>query len=139
MKRTQFLFLLLSANIAFISCEKGSEGSDDPTDIPSSLWKGKINSGPWEHGCILRDNGTARYLVSFTGGSMADTGNVNVTKYEGTYKMVTGKDSVYINCSNAGNTFRLRGTINAGKTGISGTWVHDGFGITNTLPFTMSK
>ena len=139
MKRTQFLFLLLLTSFSFIACEKGSEGSDDPTDIPASFWKGKINSGPWEHGCVLRDNGTARYLVSFSGGSMADTGNVNVTKYEGTYKMVAGKDSIYINCSNAGTAFRLRGVINPGKTAISGTWVHESFGITNTLPFALAK
>jgi hypothetical protein len=69
---------------------------------------------------------------------MSDTANANMGKYEGTYNQ-TATDSIYINCADATNSiqFRLRGRISGNS--MSGTWVNEAGGITNTLPFSMTK
>jgi len=125
--------------ISLNACKKDAETPNNNNNNNGGFFKGNIASNPWEHGCILRDNGTARYYVSFSGGAMTDTANVNVSKYEGTYTIVSGVDSIYINCNQGDNDFKLKGTINSARTSITGTWAYTTFGITNTLPFSMAK
>jgi hypothetical protein len=133
-------FAFLALTLFLIACSKDNSGGSNATP-GAPFWKGAINSSVWEHATLLRTNGTARYFVSFSGGSMNDTANVNVSKYEGTYTLVSGTDSIYINCANAGSTvsFRLKGKMNSAQTSMSGTWIHSTGGITNTLPYAMAK
>jgi hypothetical protein len=136
-----FAFLsvtILTAALSLTGCSKDDSGGNNNSSA-TPLWKGVINSNVWEHGALLRSNGTARYFVSFTGGSMNDTANVNVSKFEGTYTQVAGTDSIYINCGSAHSTFRLKGITNSAKTSMSGTWIYSAGGITNTLPYAMAK
>ena len=70
---------------------------------------------------------------------MNDTANVNVSKFEGTYIQVAGTDSIYINCSSATSTFKLKGITNSANTSMSGTWIYSTGDITNTLPYAMAK
>lgn len=70
---------------------------------------------------------------------MTDTANSNVMKFEGTYNIVSGVDSIYIKCYRDDNDFKLKGIINSARTSIAGTWSYSTIGITNTLPFTMAK
>jgi hypothetical protein len=135
---TKLTSKLISAIIltgTLLSCKKDSTTADTSS---SPIWKGFVNNSVWEHGVILRSNGTARYFMSFSGGSMSDTANANMGKYEGTYNQ-TATDSIYINCADATNSiqFRLRGRISGNS--MSGTWVNEAGGITNTLPFSMTK
>jgi hypothetical protein len=144
MKHSSALFMgmLFAGILLFTSCKKDSATTNNNgNNNTSPFWKGYVNTQVWEHGCILRADGTARYYISFTGGSMSDTANSNVSKLEGTYHIVAANDSIYISCASAGNitTYNLRGTLNAAQTTMSGTWVNSGGGITNTLPFSMSK
>jgi hypothetical protein len=129
---------ILAAAISLTGCSKDDSGGNNNSSA-TPLWKGVINNNVWEHGALLRSNGTARYFVSFTGGSMNDTANVNVSKFEGTYTQVAGTDSIYINCGSALSTFRLKGVTNSSKTSMSGTWIYSAGGITNTLPYAMAK
>ena len=120
------------------ACKKDADTPNNNNNN-AGFFKGNIASNPWEHGCILRDNGTVRYYISFSGGAMTDTANSNVSKFEGTYNIVSGVDSIYINCSQGDNTFKLKGLINSGRTSMAGSWAYTSLGITNTLPFTMAK
>jgi len=129
---------ILAAALSLTGCSKDDSGGNNNSSS-TPLWKGVINNNVWEHGALLRSNGTARYFVSFTGGSMNDTANVNVSKFEGTYTQVAGTDSIYINCGSALSTFRLKGVTNSAKTSMSGTWIYAAGGITNTLPYAMAK
>jgi hypothetical protein len=124
--------------VTLFACKKDSD-SPNNNNNNTGFFKGNIASNPWEHGCILRDNGTARYYISFSGGAMTDTANSNVSKFEGTYNIVSGVDSIYINCNQGDNNFKLKGIINSARTSISGIWAYSTIGITNTLPFTMAK
>ncbi len=132
-----FVVTVLAAGLSLSSCSKDNSGGNNNSATP--FWKGVINSNVWEHGTLLRSDGTARYFVSFTGGSMNDTANVNVSKFEGTYTQVAGTDSIYINCGSALSTFRLKGVTNSAKTSMTGTWIYAAGGITNTLPYAMAK
>ena len=129
---------ILAATLSLTGCSKNDSGGNNNSSS-TPFWKGVINSNVWEHGALLRSNGTARYYVSFTGGSMNDTANANVSKFEGTYTQVAGTDSIYINCGSALSTFRLKGVTNSSKTSMSGTWIYAAGGITNTLPYAMAK
>lgn len=132
---TSKLIIAIVLSGTLLSCKK-----DSTTAAASStpLWKGFVNTNIWEHGVLLRSNGTARYFFSYTGGSMSDTASADMGKYEGTYTQ-TATDSIYINCADPSNSvmFRLRGRISGNN--MSGTWVNESVGITNTLPFTLSK
>lgn len=141
--------IFISAMALHTSCSKddsnddnnGNNGGNGGTGNSSApYFKGQVN-GNWPHGCVLHTNGTARYLLSFTGGSMSDTANVNMTKYEGTYTEVAANDSIYINCADTtnGTYVSLKGVYNTAHTSITGTWRFESGGIINTVPFAMAK
>lgn len=135
--QTNLFTCVFAALVLFTSCSKNSDGgSNNSSNAP--FWKGYVNTQIWEHGAILGTNGQIRYYFSDTGGSMSDTANANVQKYNGTYTTPAGTDSIYINCSNSSVAFSMRGKYNSAKTTISGIWKMSFFGITNTLPFSMS-
>ena len=134
------LAIMYSFAILLTSCSKNSNGgATDPTP-KAPFWKGYVNTQVWEHGAILGTNGQIRYYFSDTGGSMSDTTNSNVQKYNGTYTTPSGTDSIYITCSSTsgGVQFTLRGKYNSAKTSITGTWKMSVGGITNTLPFSLA-
>ncbi|MFN8166793.1 MAG: hypothetical protein U0X76_11675 [Bacteroidia bacterium] len=104
-----------------------------------SMWKGTVNSGQYSHGCILRSDSTARYLIDFYDATLADTNSSNVAKFEGNYQMI-GADSIIIYAASGSTNFILAGKMNTGHTTMTGLWRYDaGIGIINTLPFSMSK
>ena len=129
------LIIAIAISSALLSCKKDSTTAANNS---SPYWKGWVNTSVWEHAVVLRSNGTARYLFTYTGASFSDTASTDIGKYEGTYSQ-TATDSIYINCADPSNTvmFRLRGRISGNS--ISGTWVNEYGGITNTLPFNLSK
>lgn len=134
---TKLLTCLFSLSLLAISCSKSSDSGQGDTTPKAPFWKGFVNTQIWEHGAILGTNGQIRYYFSDTGGSMSDTANANVQKYNGTYTTPAGTDSIYINCGNSSVVFSLRGKYNSAKTSISGIWKMSVFGITNTLPFSL--
>ncbi len=138
LRSNSVLFSTLLAFSLLVSCSKSGNSTNTPAP-GSPFWKGYVNTQVWEHGAVIGTNGKTRYYFSSSGGSMSDTASSNVQKYDGTYTIPAGTDSIYISCSSPNNvtTFKLRGKYNSAKTSISGEWKMSSGGITNTLPFSL--
>lgn len=130
-----FIVVLFTGSIQ--SCKKDDPAPNNNTNNPD-FFKGNIGSQPWENGLVLRTNGTARYLYTFSGGSMSDTANSNVTKMEGTYNILAN-DSIYVHANDGVSDVNLAGLLNSAHTSIQGKWVFASGGIINTLTYSMSK